>query len=385
MRLISTLHYSCVARSLSAMTRQKALETLIEGRASLEGTRRFRKRFAKTQPGDFYRTLGDGPLVSSLGLGTYLGECDDSEDGRYITTASAALERGVNLLDTAINYRCQRSERAVGEAVRNMIASTDIKRDEILVCTKGGYIPLDRTAPSTKEGYLGFLESEYYASGVMGPSDVVSGGHCLAPRYLNDQIERSRTNLGLAAIDVYYLHNPEQQLDALPQASFLGVMRAAFATLEEQVSQGLIGIYGCSTWNGLRVPPESRSHVSLERLVSIAREVGGSDHHFRVIQLPINLALPEAIRLPTQPVGDELLPLLEAARRLDISVIASATLMQSQLTRALPKQVHSAYPGFKTDARRAIAFVQSLPVVSALVGMKSLSHLEENLARSKTT
>ena len=162
-------------------------------------------------------------------------------------------------------------------------------------------------------------------------------------------------------------------------------MRAAFATLEEQVSQGLIGIYGCSTWNGLRVPPDSRSHVSLERLVSIAREVGGSDHHFRVIQLPINLALPEAIRLPTQPVGDELLPLLEAARRLDISVIASATLMQSQLTRALPKQVHSAYPGFKTDARRAIAFVQSLPVVSALVGMKSVSHLEENLARSKTS
>jgi aryl-alcohol dehydrogenase-like predicted oxidoreductase len=41
--------------------------------------------------------------------------------------------------------------------------------------------------------------------------------------------------------------------------------------------------------------------------------------------------------------------------------------------------VHSAFPGLKTDARRAIAFSQSLPVAAALVGMKSVSHLEENL------
>jgi aryl-alcohol dehydrogenase-like predicted oxidoreductase len=42
--------------------------------------------------------------------------------------------------------------------------------------------------------------------------------------------------------------------------------------------------------------------------------------------------------------------------------------------------VHSAFPGFKTDARRAIAFSQSLPISAALVGMKSVSHLDENLA-----
>lgn len=374
------LQYSGAADSVSAMVRPKVLESLLEGHATPDGTRRFQQRFARTQPDHFYRPISGGILVSSLGLGTYLGDCDDSEDARYTSTARAALEKGVNLLDTAINYRCQRSERAIGQAVRTSIATGAIKREEVVVCTKGGYIPLDRTPPATKEGYRGFLDSEYYGPGVMQPADVVSGGHCLAPRYLDDQIERSRKNLGLAVIDIYYLHNPEQQLDVLPRPKFLTVMRDAFSTLEKQVSRGVIGSYGCATWNGLRVAPESRNHLNLEELVAIAREIGGEDHHFRVVQLPINLAMTEAVRVSTQCVGDDRVPLLEAASRLGISVVGSATLMQSQLARALPEQVHSAFPGFRTDARRAIAFSQSLPVAAALVGMKSLSHLEENLA-----
>lgn len=380
MRPGCTLRYQGAADSLPAMARPKVLESLLEGHATPAGTRRFEQRFARTQPDHFYRPIASGNLVSSLGLGTYLGDCDDSEDARYTSTTRAALEKGVNLLDTAINYRCQRSERAIGQAVRISLATGAIKREEVVVCTKGGYIPLDRTPPATKEGYRGFLDSEYYGPGVMQPTDVVSGGHCLAPSYLDDQIERSRKNLGLAVIDIYYLHNPEQQLDVLPRPKFLTVMREAFSTLEKHVSRGVIGSYGCATWNGLRVPPDSRSHLSLEELVAMAHEIAGEDHHFRVVQLPINLAMTEAVRVPTQCVGNDRVPLLEAASRLGISVVGSATLMQSQLTRALPQQVHSAFPGFETDARRAIAFSQSLPVAAVLVGMKSLSHLEENLA-----
>ena len=110
------------------MSRTKTLEALVEGRATPEGTRRFQQRFARDQADHFYRPLADGTIVSSLGLGTYLGECDDAEDGRYTATVIAALEKGVNLLDTAINYRCQRSERAIGDALRPMISSGDITR-----------------------------------------------------------------------------------------------------------------------------------------------------------------------------------------------------------------------------------------------------------------
>lgn len=361
------------------MNRPKRSDALVEGCATAQGTSRLERRFAPELTDRFYRPLVGGTLVSSLGMGTYLGDCDDAEDARYAATIGEALKRGVNLFDTAINYRCQRSERLIGGAIRGAIARGTVARDEVVVCTKGGYIPLDRTPPATKEGYRGFLQSEYYGPGVMTPADVVAGGHCLTPRYLSDQIERSRRNLGLATLDVYYLHNPEQQLDAVDREKFKDVMRAAFSTLEEHVGDRKISAYGCATWQGFRNAPASRNHLSLEALVSLAREVGGDGHHFRVVQVPVNLAMTEAVRSPTQQCGSELVPFLEAAHRLDLAVVGSATLMQSQLTRALPEELRTAFPGFATDARRAIAFAQSLPVASALVGMKSKSHLEENL------
>src|SRR5258706_4997780 len=123
------------------MARLKVMETLLEGRATPEGTRRFQKRFARNQSDHFYRPISGDTLVSSLGLGTYLGDCDDSEDARYTSTATAALERGVNLLDTAINYRCQRSERAIGRAVRASVASGGSRCGKILRCFKSGGTP----------------------------------------------------------------------------------------------------------------------------------------------------------------------------------------------------------------------------------------------------
>lgn len=361
------------------MTRTQPARTLIKGKATSEDTRAFRKQFARLRTEEFYRPLGSA-FISSLGLGTYLGECDDAEDARYTTVAMAALERGVNLLDTAINYRCQRSERALGKALQKIVGGGKIRREQIVVCTKGGYIPLDRNPPATREAYRGFLEEEYFLRGIMDPADVVAGGHCLTAKFLDDQIERSRRNLGVETIDVYYLHNPEQALDALPREKFLPLMREAFSTLERAVDAGLIGCYGCATWNGLRVAPDVRNHLSVEELVSLARDVAGADHHFAVVQLPINLAMTEAVRTQTQCVGRDRVSVLEAAHRLGVSVVASATLMQSQLTRGLPAQVHAAFPSFRSDARRAIAFTQSLPLSAALVGMRSVAHLEENLA-----
>jgi aryl-alcohol dehydrogenase-like predicted oxidoreductase len=361
------------------------LDAVAAGGATIEGTRRFARRFAKSRSPQFYRELADGRLVSILGCGTYLGECDDAEDARYCATIVAALQRGVNLLDTAINYRCQRSERAMGEALRIAFRKGYATRDQVLVCTKGGYIPLERTPPATKEGYRGFLQSEYHARGIMAPEEVVAGGHCLSPRYLTDQVERSRRNLGIDRIDVYYLHNPEQQLDTVPREKFLNTLRAAFAEMESHVRRGTIGTYGCSTWNGFRIHPGARNHLSLEELCTIARDIGGATHHFTIAQVPINLAMPEAVRDPTQCVGADRLPFLEAARRLGISVIGSASLMQSQLSRDLPEPVRSAFPGFTSDARRALAFVQSLPVSAALAGMKSVAHLEQNLEREASS
>lgn len=357
----------------------------LAGRATPEGTARFAARFASRFAADFYRPLGGtGLTASSIGLGTYLGACDDADDEAYVDAAHHALASGLNVLDTAINYRCQRSERALGRALSRAVRGETVARDEVVVCSKGGYVPLDGSAPQTRDAYLAYLEREYFAPGIMSPSDVVAGGHCLAPAYLGSQIDRSRANLGLETIDVYYVHNPEQQLDVIPPEQLRERLRTAFALLEERCERGEIGVYGCATWNGFRVPPEARGHLSLEMLVALAREVGGEGHHFRVVQLPVNLALAEAVRAPTQPLGAQRVTLLQAAAELGIAVVASASLLQAKLASSLPAQMRDALPGFTCDAQRAIAFVRSLPVIStALVGMKSRSHLKENLAAAK--
>jgi aryl-alcohol dehydrogenase-like predicted oxidoreductase len=355
----------------------------ITGHATAAGTKRFAARFSSSFSSEFYRPIVDGVSISSIGMGTYLGEFDDDEDARYVTVLAAGIERGLNMVDTAINYRCQRSERAVGRAIRQTIDRQLARRDEIVVATKGGYIPLDGSPPASRELYDSFLAAEYFDRGVMTPADVVSGGHSIAPAFIADQIQRSLRNLGVSTIDIYYLHNPEQQRSVLDAAHFRTGLASAFRELENQVQKGTICAYGCATWNGFRQEPAAPGHLSLEEIVGIAREVGGASHHFSVIQLPVNLAMAEAVRSSTQMLSGRIVPVLEAAGKLGVSVVASASLMQSQLARGLPGALASAFPSLETDAQRAIAFVRSLPLSSALVGMRRLDHLSENLRAAR--
>jgi aryl-alcohol dehydrogenase-like predicted oxidoreductase len=347
--------------------------------ATTAGTRRFEER-TTNRVSDFQRTLPRNLSASALGVGTYLGDCTDAEDAAYVKTVRAAIGAGINVFDTAINYRCQRSERAVGHAVVEAVASGEARRDELVVCTKGGYVALDGEPPTSRAAYEQWLERELFSTGIVSREELVRGGHSIAPRYLAQQLDQSRANLGLQTIDIYYLHNPEEQLLAVDRPTFRQRMRAAFALLEERASAGEIAGYGCATWLGFRVAPEHRQHLTLAELIALARDVGGTTHHFRAVQLPVSLAMPEAARLPTQPLGRKLVPLLEAADALGVGVVASAPLMQGRLTSGLPKEVHELFPGCTTDAQRALRFASSLPGVNVvLAGMRRPQHLAENL------
>ncbi len=353
--------------------------------ASEAGTARLAARFIGERIPDFYRPAAAGLRASSIGIGTYLGEADDADDRRYDESIRAAVAVGLNVIDTAINYRCQRSERVIGAALASLIADGVTRRDEIVVCTKGGYIPLDGSPPASREEYSAFIDREYFSPGIMRAEDVVGGGHCIAPGYIADQIARSRANLGVDTIDVYYLHNPEQQVPAIDSGAFRKRMVAAFEALESRVDAGDIAAYGCATWNGLRVPQGSRESLALEELVGMAREVAGDEHHFRYVQLPVNLAMSEALRAPTQRVAGRPRTALEAASELGLIVVASATLMQSALAKSLPTAVRDALPRYDTDAQRALAFVRGIPAITtALVGMRGTRHVAENLAIAET-
>jgi len=330
---------------------------------------------------DYFRAFPRKLLVSALGSGSYLGDCTDEEDARYHASVRAAISGGVNVIDTASNYRCQRSERAVGHAVVEAIASGEVRRDELLVCTKGGYVALDGAPPASRAAYEAWLNETLFTPGILAPEDLARGGHSLRPSFLAHQLEQSLTNLGLRSVDIYYLHNPEEQLLVRERGEFLDHIRSAFALLEERAATGQIAGYGCATWLGFRVPPEHKQHLSLADLVTIARDVGGTTHHFRAVQLPVSLAMPEAARLPTQPLGRKLVSLLDAAAALGLGVVASAPLMQGRLTEGLPEEVHALFPACTTDAQRALRFAASLPgVATVLVGMRQREHVAENLA-----
>jgi aryl-alcohol dehydrogenase-like predicted oxidoreductase len=349
---------------------------MIPGRATVDGTAAFARRAAAAK--GHFRAGPGGLSLSSIGIGTYLGEPDDGTDRGYEAAIGRGLASGLNVLDTAINYRHMRSERAVGRALKAAIAGGAVARAEVVVSTKGGYLPFDGTAP---EDALSYVEATYLKPGVIEPAELVAGCHCLAPRYLEDQLNRSLSNLGLGTVDIYYLHNPEQQLGGVTRDEFMKRIRAAFEFLERMCDAGRIGWYGVATWNGLRADPSRRDFLALTALAGMADQIAGDGHRFRAIQLPLNLAMPEAFALSNQPVPDGRVTTLEAATGYGLSAFASASLLQGKLSRDLPPDFASHVPGCTSDAQRALQFVRSAPgVTTALCGMSSEAHVQDNSA-----
>jgi len=347
----------------------------IEGWATLDGTARYRERFREVAASDHFRKQQD-LWLSSIGVGTYLGDADDETDARYAEAVLTAVELGANVIDTAANYRFQRSERSIGAALREL-TERGFARDEIVVCTKGGYLPFDGAPPRDVRQYI---EETFVRPGIASFADIAGGSHCMTPRYLQSQLSQSLVNMNLSCIDVYYVHNPESQLPSVPAEEFWQRLRGAFEFLEQSVADSQIRNYGVATWNGFRAEPDAREYHSLERMSEIAYAVAGDKHHFRFIQLPFNLAMPEALFFQNQKLGDEYVSTLEAAEKLGLTAIASGSLLQGQVARGLPEAIRDPLGSLATDAQTGIQFVRSAPgITTALVGMSQRAHVEENL------
>lgn len=359
---------------------------MFSGYASSAGTARYRDRFPQLRDAAHFRHpnhVKDAQdlWVSSIGLGTYLGEPDEAADQQYTAAMVAALRSGVNLLDTAINYRHQRSERNIGGALQQLIPSGALARDEVFVCTKAGYLSFDGSMPADPRGYF---RHEYVETGILDPQQLAGGMHCIAPAYLENQIERSMKNLALETIDLFYLHNPESQLAEVSREVFHDRLKSAFAMLEKQVQAGKLRYYGLATWNGFRVADSARDYLNIFEIEAIARQVEGAGHHFRFVQLPFNLAMPEGYGVLNQTSGKRKMSLLAAAEELGIAAVGSATLYQGQLTHGLPSFVGGIL-GMSSDAGNAIQFSRSTPGLTAcLIGMGKPEHVAANMKPALT-
>lgn len=348
----------------------------MKGYATKEGTLRYREKLGDRVSHEHFREIQD-LWISSIGFGSYLGNHDDATDISYQNALKHAIALGCNHIDTAINYRFQRSERAIGSVLETVFKEGHFNRDELIVATKGGYIPFDSEPPSDIRKYF---DENFLDPGIATLDDIVSGMHCMTPKYIANQLETSLENLGLESIDIYYLHNPEEQLRELSREEFNRCIVSAFELLEKKVSDGNITMYGTATWNGYRQEAKHDMSLSLPELVHLAEKIAGKEHHFKVIQLPFNLAMPEPLILRNQSLDGEMLTVLESARRLGVTVIASSSLLQKQLTQNLADFIGQHLRDLDTDAQRAIQFVRSTPgVTSALVGMSKKNHVEENM------
>ncbi len=120
-----------------------------------------------------------------------------------------------------------------------MVAAKEIRREEVIVATKGGYVTFDGAVPADPRGWF---EEHFVRTGIVASGDMVEGSHCMTPKYLATMLEMSRENLGLETIDIYYLHNPETQLAAVERKEFLSRIRKAFEFLERAVAENKIAL-----------------------------------------------------------------------------------------------------------------------------------------------
>lgn len=357
--------------------------TGIAGYATPEGTSKF-ARDSSALDANYKKFLG--LLLSNVGVGTYLGEPDDHTDTLITDAIVQSVNSGINVIDTAINYRAQKSERAVGKAIAKLVngddeakAEKNISRDQLFVCTKGGYVTNDA---ESSLGFWEYVRKEYTDTGVIKADDITSAYHCMTPAYLSDQIDRSIKNTGLECIDLVYLHNAvEGQVKDVSRDKFMQNMRDVMAMYEKRREDGSIRYYGMATWECFRVDDANSQHLSLEEVMNMAADVGGQDHGFRFIQIPFNLYYDQALLSKYQTMGGDAMSALEAASRLEIGVFTSVPFMQGRLLQP------GTMPEFSdmTPPLRALQLIRSAPgVLAPLVGQKTSEHVQENMKIMKT-
>jgi aryl-alcohol dehydrogenase-like predicted oxidoreductase len=320
-------------------------------RATGPGTRRFAQRFP-TADGTHFRRVR-GVTISSIGIGTYRGNMSSGFDRTARAAIVSAVANGCNLIDTARNYRGGRSEIVVGDAIRALSAAGIAGRNELVVCSKAGYL-------SARDARLRRLSASVVERNV------------LSPALLSSEIALSLEHTGLDAIDIYFVHNPELHLPNLGGRKFYRTLTSCFEILERHVSDKKIGMYGLAGWSAF----DQKAHtlIDISKVMRAALLAGGNRRgNFGAIETPLNWLYRNPVVAPTN------ISLLDVCRENNLILLGSSPLLGGHFAR-LPTELSHAIPGRLSDAQRSIQFARSFPGTAAtLVGMNHAKHVKENL------
>ncbi len=350
--------------------------------ATPEATHQFAKRFSHYT--EFYMRH-EGLLFSKLGFGTFMKEPYKEENYTfdYKEALKAAIRGGINVIDTAINYRYQESEKEIGEALEELIALGEVKREELIVCSKGGFIPLCFPFP---ENPYTWIDEHIIQKALATHEEIELDQHCMSPAFLEDSLERSLQNLHVACLDIYFLHNPETQLTNIGYEAFLKKLEDIFALFEKKVSEGKIKAYGIAVWNAFIYESTNPEYISIEDVYDVACRVGGANHHFKYLQMPFNMAKTHAYSVANQKMSDgKMYTPLQVAHKLGLGVMGSASLLQMHLFkkpfRAEVGYVLDKEMVLKSDVALALQFVRSTKgILTSLFSSKEPEHVTSNLS-----
>ncbi|GAB4171390.1 MAG: aldo/keto reductase [Calditrichia bacterium] len=274
-----------------------------------------------------------GWYLSRYGLGTYRMSIQNEE---HLAVLKKALTSGINVVDSAINYMDEQSERLIGKALTEIINETDIQRDQLILISKAGYIQGTllqkmKELEAANKGYEHLLKI----------SDQI--WYSLDPQFMKDMVDLSRKRMGVDTIDIYLVHNPEYALQysiqqkkdsfdpALDDYLFYQQLKKAFIALEEKVKEGSIQFYGVSS-NNLPTPPEMQGHVNILKVFAVALEAAeevwgdGTNHHFRFVQFPFNLLESQAMLLKLDEFPEGPQTIFEFCRAKGIYMLANRPL-----------------------------------------------------------
>lgn len=326
---------------------------MIKSKATTQDTAAFCERF----PGLMHKQLGKtGLMISASGFGAYRVDFRVHE---HYEAIEYALESGINLIDTSSNYSDGGSEILIGNTLGEMVNSGKIKREEIVIVTKGGYIQGKNLESAKERESAGspYKEVTEYTDDLW---------HSINPEFLADQITGSLERMKLEAIDVYLLHNPEYFLDS-PLAKDLDIeelrheyyrrIKNAFEYLETEVKNGRISCYGISS-NAFVYNADDQTFTSLELCIKAAEEVK-PDNHFYVIEFPLNLFEKGALENKNQ--NAETKTLLSIAKENNLGVLVNRPLnaiKNKKLTRLADFKTEPEY--YKLDEAQIISEINLL-------------------------
>ncbi len=329
-----------------------------------------------------FETWSTGHTVSQAGFGCYRVNTHNPEHARAL---QKAVLSGINCIDTAANYGDGSAEELVGSVVEQLIAHHGIERTELVLVTKAGYMQ--------GRNYHRAHKAEH--NGHAFPNVVKFGDglwHCIHPEFLEDQLERSLRHLKSEYVDVYLLHNPEYFLIQAERdevsleearAEFYHRIQQAFEYCEKQVEAGRIRAYGISS-NCFGHASSDADFVSLESCLQAAFNVGGSEHHFRVVQLPFNL-LETGAATELNNLGNSQ-SVLEFAKANAINVMVNRVLnaiTQSSLVRLAEHAFAGTPPPTHSDIEAALADLvahEDVMLKNILTTLPFEEHSRETLA-----